>query len=590
MKKNDRQLFAEKFARDLIFVQTTNDDLTPFDRIRIVAVLLNETDVEYSFAVKISEEIQETIFASNLKVVTSEFVRELVNAKLIEYKLDKAREKNKRLGLSLYDVGLLLKYPLLPNPNFVHTPSSTSFVIADNVKRQFVLSELLTEDLVNGHIMGDYHIQGISHPDKLIEIYVDCCDFLEFSFASGAVIIVKPQNIEQFVDNLIKIHMLLTDYSLSGICWFNIEKAFEFFNKNKTENVEYLKKIVKNISNVAVKNVPYSIFLEEKLYVEELILFVEINKFFNVELKTNGNNYFPSPFLTMFNGDINNTCFFGEVVTLNLPRIALKKIEEGVEFERELDELLSKISKIFSKKQLFIQKLSAVRPNGSFEFLGKAGLSSDNLAFGIAVNGLNEWGKLLFGGNSTIDQSILASDHFMKILKQKIVEVSNKKKLNISLISSSQEDIGYKFARMDLKFYSYLVSKVVSGSISKSTIYYTRDCCLPSSLPIPINKKIHIESEYQKYFDVPFKTVLKSVKNHIEKNIENFTKSKHLFLTLDFSLCYNCMTISQGIYQTCPECFGTELERYVTSYKGFVPLSRLNNAFREETESYIYYI
>jgi len=130
MKKEDRKLFSHRFHEESIFVHTTDEDLNPWDRTRIVAVLVNETGIDYQLADKISEEIQTTVFSSGIRVVTSELVRELVNAKLIEYRFEKARERNKRLGLSLHDVSGLLRFSAVHYPGPVPSPAGTGEIMS----------------------------------------------------------------------------------------------------------------------------------------------------------------------------------------------------------------------------------------------------------------------------------------------------------------------------------------------------------------------------------------------------------------------------------------------------------------------------
>jgi len=590
MTKEDRKLFTEKFSRDSIFVQTTHDDLTPWDRNRIVAVLLNETGIEYSLADKISSEIQKTIFTSGLEFVTSEFVRELVNAKLLEYKLDEAWEKNKRLGLSLYDVGSLLKFPLAQKPADANSPTTTSSIIADNIKRQFVISDLFDENLVKDHVAGKYNIHGLSYPDKFVEVFLNAEDFINFSFVSGITVIEKPKTGVQFIENLIKIHFLMSDYVIEGLHWFGIEQVLTFFKCDKNECSYLVEKFIDSISSISMLGTTYSIFLEKKENIKKAVELIEKKRFFNVEIKSKKENYFPSPYLNLYSNCLKNSLYVGEVVTINLPGFALDIVESRSSVEEKLEKILLNAVKIFSKKQLFIQKLSAVKPHGVLELLTKAGLNYDNLKFGIAINGLNEWSRILF--NSNIDNLIAEEGaiDFLKKLKNKITIIAEQQKIKILLMSSAQENISYRFARMDLKFNSYTVSRIVNGSIVDSAIYYTNDCCLPSSQAVPIEEKIRLESYFQSFFDFPFRIELKSLNSNILNVLLKNENIQNLFLTYDFSLCYNCKMISQGVYQTCPECFGTEIEVYSCSHKGYVPLSRLNSAFKDKVESYFYYI
>jgi anaerobic ribonucleoside-triphosphate reductase len=585
--KKERQLFAEKFIRDLIFVQTTNDDLAPWDRNKIVAVLINETGLDYKVADKISEEVQNVIFSSGLKVVTSEFIRELVNAKLLEHDLEDVREKNKRLGLSLFDVNSLLKYPVTVSPLNVLSPENTAKVIAESVKRQFVLTELLNEEQRNSHITGKYHVHGLNSPDKMTEIYINAFDFRYFSYASGGVVIVKPETVFEFIDNLKKIHMLLTEFVVEGICWFNIEKVLISYNCDEDTRRKLLVDFINFVGKT--QKVCCSIVAESKETAKAIASLITEKSFFNIEVKVDKENYFVSPFVSLFERRFTKTLFIGDVITVNLPRIGLHTITNKCETNCELNKLFLEIASVFSKKQLYIQKLISVRPGGVLEFLSKAGLCFDNLKFGIALNGLNEWVRLQYSCDLDNDKVFEIAFDFVKQIRSQIQFVAESKKIKLLLMSSAQENVAYRFARMDLKLYPDLTASTVNGDIEESSIFYTRDCGIASSLPASIEQKFNIERQLQTFYDIPFKTIVKSVNSNIEKYLYKISNPAYLVLTLDFSLCYNCMMISQGVYHTCPECFGTEIEIYSCSYGGYSPVSRLNSAFRKEIESFFYY-
>ncbi len=91
-----------------LFVRTSSEDLAGWNRQKIVDALVRETYIDVDTAEQISREVQE-IISSKITWVTAPLIRELVNAKLIERGLEKARKMHTRLGVPLYDVDQLIQ-------------------------------------------------------------------------------------------------------------------------------------------------------------------------------------------------------------------------------------------------------------------------------------------------------------------------------------------------------------------------------------------------------------------------------------------------------------------------------------------------
>ena len=106
----DKQTMTEKMNRgaeatDLaLFVRTSAEDIVGWDRGKIIAALVRETNIDQEMAEVIGEEVEEQIKRLNLRTVTAPLIRELVDIKLLEHGLEEARRRHTRLGAPLYDV------------------------------------------------------------------------------------------------------------------------------------------------------------------------------------------------------------------------------------------------------------------------------------------------------------------------------------------------------------------------------------------------------------------------------------------------------------------------------------------------------
>jgi anaerobic ribonucleoside-triphosphate reductase len=149
-----------------LFVRTSDDDFVAWDRERIIKALENETGLERTIAEKISEETEETILNSNVHLVSSSLIREIVNVKLIEHGLEKSRLRHTRLGIPLYDADKIILYANRENANIPHNPEATNMTIAETVKKQYMLSEVFSRDVADAHIRGDIHLHDLGFGDR----------------------------------------------------------------------------------------------------------------------------------------------------------------------------------------------------------------------------------------------------------------------------------------------------------------------------------------------------------------------------------------------------------------------------------------
>ena len=149
-----------------LFVRTSDDDFVSWDRTRIINALENETGVDIVVAQKIAEETEETILNSNVHLISSSLIREIVNVKLIEHGLENSRLRHTRLGVPLYDAEKIILYANRENANIPHNPEATNMTIAETVKKQYMLSEVFDRDVADAHIRGDIHLHDLGFGDR----------------------------------------------------------------------------------------------------------------------------------------------------------------------------------------------------------------------------------------------------------------------------------------------------------------------------------------------------------------------------------------------------------------------------------------
>lgn len=149
-----------------LFVRTSDERILQWDRTRIVSALIKEANLSPSLADKISNEVQDVILTSGIKMLTSSLVREVVNAKLIENGLGEIRKYHTRLGVPMYDVEKILLYRNKENANTPHNPEATNMTLAESIKKQFALANVFSEDVAEAHRNGDIHLHDLGFIDR----------------------------------------------------------------------------------------------------------------------------------------------------------------------------------------------------------------------------------------------------------------------------------------------------------------------------------------------------------------------------------------------------------------------------------------
>ena len=167
--KNSESVREKSFneTTDLaLFVRTSNEDIAGWNRQKIIDALVRETYVDVGTAEQISKEVQEIIIASKIAWVTAPLIRELVDAKLIERGLEKARKMHTRLGVPLFDVDQLILHPNKENANVPHGPEATNLTLAESIKKEYALLKVFSEDVGDAHMRGDIHLHDLGFIDR----------------------------------------------------------------------------------------------------------------------------------------------------------------------------------------------------------------------------------------------------------------------------------------------------------------------------------------------------------------------------------------------------------------------------------------
>ncbi|MBI4557276.1 MAG: hypothetical protein HY706_06815 [Candidatus Hydrogenedentes bacterium] len=155
-----------------LFVRTSDETLATWDRDRIVQALARETGIEPRIAAIIAQEVEQQLLHAKVRILTAPLVRELVDAKLVEYGFEEYRRKHMRLGLPLFDAEQIICAPNAGVPGSKNSPRRTDVALAERVKREYALAQVFSQRVTDAHLAGDIHLHGLGRIDRIHSLNV----------------------------------------------------------------------------------------------------------------------------------------------------------------------------------------------------------------------------------------------------------------------------------------------------------------------------------------------------------------------------------------------------------------------------------
>ncbi|GEM_PF-1564431 len=205
-----------------IYVRTSNGELEPFDKEKIVSSLLKETTLTQKVCEEIANEVESDIRRLELRYISAPLIRDMVNSKLLERKYTRARLEYSRLGLPLYDVHNIIENPPVTpkNPETIHK------IFGDSVTSEYALTKLLPEEIAKAHLSGFIHIHDIPYfGTRITSLQNDIRWFLRNGLFIDENITVAgpPKHADTAFSHIIRILISASTHISGG-------QGFDFFN------------------------------------------------------------------------------------------------------------------------------------------------------------------------------------------------------------------------------------------------------------------------------------------------------------------------------------------------------------------------
>jgi len=260
-------------ATDLaLFVRTSGENIVGWDKEKIIAALIKETNIDRDMAELISDEVEAQIKHLNLRTVTSPLIRELVDVKLLEHGLEEARRRHTRLGTPLYDVKEIIFSQNKENANVPHGPEATNLTLSEGIKKEFALLHVFTQDIADAHMVGDIHLHDLGFIDR------PYCSGQSVEYVKkfgldlpNALSIAKPaKHAEVLLAQMVKFSAALQGVFAGAIGWDAVNLFFAPFlvDKSDKEIYQLAQMMIYEYSQQAVARGGQAIFSDINLYWE----------------------------------------------------------------------------------------------------------------------------------------------------------------------------------------------------------------------------------------------------------------------------------------------------------------------------------
>ncbi len=270
--KETTQSSGDESTDITLFVQTSNEQVESWDKSKIYEALVRETSINPDTARIVSTEVEKMVEKIDIDHITAPLIRELTNAKLVEYGLADYRKQHTRLGVPLYDARTIITEPNKENANVPHGPEATNLTLAETIKKEFALLEVFSSDLAHAHMVGDIHLHDLGMVDR------PYCGGQNLEYVKrfglnlpNAISIAKPaKHPDVLIEHVIKFSAALQGHFAGAIGWdaVNLFLAPYLRGKNERELKQLAQILIFEFAQQAVARGGQSIFSDLNLYWE----------------------------------------------------------------------------------------------------------------------------------------------------------------------------------------------------------------------------------------------------------------------------------------------------------------------------------
>jgi ribonucleoside-triphosphate reductase len=277
-------------------------------------------------------------------------------------------------------------------------------------------------------------------------------------------------------------------------------------------------------------------------------------------------------------------------VTLNLPRLGYKAEGDEKKLFALLREFMEKAAKAHVQKKDFLEKLLSYAEAGPLAVLamnhdGFPFLRMNMASYVIGMVGLNELVQIQQG--KELHQSPDALEFGLKVvdfIKREAGRLSKELKIKIVPGQSLAETTAYRFARLDLRYFSPAAGRYVKGDVAEGAIYYTNSTHLNVSADVTPLQKVIQEGAFHKYLEGEVFTHLqlgganpgKEKLSKFIRRVFDDSANRQIDFNPEFTFCSSCEKTARGLHEKCTYCGSADVEGIARLTKYFSKISSWN--------------
>lgn len=271
-------------------------------------------------------------------------------------------------------------------------------------------------------------------------------------------------------------------------------------------------------------------------------------------------------------------------VTINLPRLAYKAAGSDKKLWDLLQEIVATAVEAHIQKKNFLERLLSYAGDGPLALLamnndGFPYLRMDRSFYIIGLVGLNELVQIHLGKQLHETPDALAFGlKIVKYLQDEVRSWSVNAAMRFVMEQTPAETTAYRFARLDLKYYSPAAGRFVKGNIAEGAVYYTNSTHLNVAADIEPLRRAIAEGLFHKYLEGEVITHLQLGSFNPEKQTlvrfvkDVFCRSENRLIDFnpEFTSCNSCGRTMPGLNEKCVDCGSGDVERIarLTRYYG----------------------
>ena len=261
-------------------------------------------------------------------------------------------------------------------------------------------------------------------------------------------------------------------------------------------------------------------------------------------------------------------------VSINLPRIAYQADKDDTKLFNLLTEKFVLAVRAHKEKRVFLERLLALGEDGPLSLLCMNRDGAPYLRFNLASHlvgmvGLNEMvqvhtGEELHDSKKALKFGLKVIAH-MNLLSDKM---KRQEGMRILLEQTPAESTSYRFARLDLRYFSPMSGRVVKGDIATGEVYYTNSTHVNVKVPMNPIERVTSEGIFHPLIEAgsishvwlgesqPSKEALA---DFVIKTFK-FTTNDQIAFSPEFTTCNKCHRTGRGLQDTCSYCGSNDVD------------------------------